>query len=228
MSYNPNPPHGNPAGAQDMASNFSAMLARSMQPPQAEGAIAEAASTPPPAAGYGGVYNAPPPSQYHAALGPASVPQSQAVLPVDLPPQAFLTSAMLLDLVDKKITVLLRDETEFIGILRSYDQYGNLVLTEVVQRWSAANPEWENDNTLRKWLIADVRQPGVQIVRGENVMIAGTVDLDREDDPRQCAFGPEKLVKELATAQKAAKKVEKEKQAKKLRKAGIEPGFDLQ
>ncbi|ORY06223.1 hypothetical protein BCR34DRAFT_590658 [Clohesyomyces aquaticus] len=240
MSY-PNAPHGGgsgPASApqqQDLASNFSAMLARSMQPPphaqpgeHAHLPEVSATSTPPPPVGYGGVYNAAPSGPFHNTLGAAAPPQPpQSVLPVDLPPQAFLTSAMLLEMVDKKVCVLLRDESEYIGILRSYDQYGNLVLTEVVQRFSAANPEYSSDNNIPKWLVADVAQQGAQVVRGENVMIAGTVDLDREDEPRGCAFGPEKVVKDLWNAQRAAKKIENEKKAKKLKKAGIEPGFDL-
>jgi hypothetical protein len=52
--------------------------------------------------GYGGVYNATPPPQQHTpgALGAARGPPPQQILPLDLPPQAFLTSSMLLDMVD--------------------------------------------------------------------------------------------------------------------------------
>jgi U6 snRNA-associated Sm-like protein LSm1 len=54
------------------------------------------------AAGYRGVYNATPPPQAAGppVLGGARGPPPQQVLPIDLPPQAFLTSAMLLDMVD--------------------------------------------------------------------------------------------------------------------------------
>jgi len=57
-------------------------------------------------AGYGGVYNATPPPQFAASnvLGGARGPPPQQILPVDLPPQAFLTSAMLLDMVDSTNT----------------------------------------------------------------------------------------------------------------------------
>jgi hypothetical protein len=51
--------------------------------------------------GYGGVYSATPPPQHGPnVLGGARGPPPQQILPVDLPPQAFLTSAMLLDMVD--------------------------------------------------------------------------------------------------------------------------------
>lgn len=53
------------------------------------------------APGYEGVYSATPPPQHGPnVLGGARGQAPPPVLPVDLPPQAFLTSAMLLDMVD--------------------------------------------------------------------------------------------------------------------------------
>lgn len=51
---------------------------------------------------YGDVYSNAPrtPQPVPAALGGGRVPVPQQILPVDLPPQAFLTSSMLLDMVD--------------------------------------------------------------------------------------------------------------------------------
>lgn len=56
--------------------------------------------------GYEGVYSATPPPQHGPnVLGGARGMAPQPVLPVDLPPQAFLTSAMLLDMVDSMDTL---------------------------------------------------------------------------------------------------------------------------
>ncbi|KAF2131007.1 hypothetical protein P153DRAFT_313228 [Dothidotthia symphoricarpi CBS 119687] len=232
MSFNPNQPHGGPAGAPpNMAQNFNAMLQRSMQEPGQLELPSEAPGRPSSAIGYGEVYSAtPPPPSGPNVLGGARAPSSQQILPFDLPPQAFLTSAMLLDMVDKKVDVLLRDEKEYIGILRSYDQFANLVLTECYERIAARNPDAtpSSDSTVPRWLIHDVKLPGIMTIRGENVTICATVDLDREDTPKGAKFASMEEVRALASAQKADKKEVDSRKAKALRKAGIEPGFGMQ
>lgn len=139
-----------------------------------------------------------------------------------------MTSAMLLDMVDKKVDVLLRDEKEYIGILRSYDQFANLVLTECYERISARNPDAHTeDPSIPKWVISDVKLPGVLTIRGENVTICATVDLDREDTPKNVKFITEDEVRALAASQKAKRKVLDERKAKAFKAVGIEPGFGM-
>lgn len=137
-----------------------------------------------------------------------------------LPPQAFLTSSMLLDMVDKKVAVLLRDEKEYIGILRSYDQYANLVLTECHERITARNPS--PSPTEPKWLACDVRHPGLMTVRGENVTICATVDLDTEETPRGLKFVDADTVRSLAAEQKADAVRKEKARARALKRAGFE------
>lgn len=110
-----------------MGPDFNAMLQRSMQAPgqlqpqiselprgpspgMGEGAprsIAPRRNANAPTPGYEGVYSATPPPQQHGpnVLGGARGLAPQPILPVDLPPQAFLTSAMLLDMVDSMATL---------------------------------------------------------------------------------------------------------------------------
>ncbi|KAF1996193.1 hypothetical protein P154DRAFT_499000 [Amniculicola lignicola CBS 123094] len=229
MSYNSNAPPGAPAGPpQSMAANFNAMLSRSVQEPPPQEPFPEATSTPPPGmGGYGGVYNAPPQQPFGPGAG--GPPQPAQILPSDLPPQAFLTSAMLLEMVDKKVDVLLRDEKEYIGILRSYDQFANLVLTECFERIVAHNPDAPEDSTpdVPGWVACDVRLPGVMTIRGENVTICATVDLDREDEPKGLKFIEEKEVRALAATQRAEKKATEDRKAKTLKRHGIEPNLGL-
>ncbi|KAF2639255.1 hypothetical protein P280DRAFT_470628 [Massarina eburnea CBS 473.64] len=229
MAYNSHPRGGGPAGAPAGAMSFQAMLQRSMQEQAQPEPVVEAPSNPPQSIGYGGVYSAtPPPQQFAPPVLGGAREAPQPILPVDLPPQAFLTSSMLLDMVDKKVDVLLRDEKEYIGILRSYDQFANLVLTECSERIAARNPEASDDPTIPKWLIADVKLPGLMTVRGENVTICATVDLDREDEPKGVKISSEKEVRELAAQQRAEKKQVDLRKAKALKEAGIEPGFGMQ
>ncbi|KAH8153894.1 uncharacterized protein LAJ45_01661 [Morchella importuna] len=128
--------------------------------------------------------------------------------PPTLPPQMFTTSAQLLDLTDKKLLVALRDGRKLIGVLRSWDQVSNLVLQSTVERL------YVNDS------YCDIPR-GVFIVRGENVLLLGEIDLDREDDIpfRQAS------VEEVFAGQRQAdaeKKHRDKVHRKKLRALGFE------
>jgi U6 snRNA-associated Sm-like protein LSm1 len=65
-------------------------------------------------------------------------------------------------------------------------------------------------------------------IRGENVTICATVDLDREDAPRGAKFAEEDEVRALAASQKAEKREVDLRKAKALKQVGIEPGFGMQ
>jgi len=65
--------------------------------------------------------------------------------------------------------VILRDGRKLHGVLRSYDQFANLVLEDTVERiyhGSAFAESWH----------------GLFLIRGENVVLMGEIDLDREED----------------------------------------------
>ncbi|GAA5870073.1 hypothetical protein JCM3774_004351 [Rhodotorula dairenensis] len=86
----------------------------------------------------------------------------------------FTTSGALIELVDKKVLVHLRDDRKLVGVLRSYDQYANLVLTQTVERlFHPASRSYAQTDR------------GVFLVRGENVVLLGEIDLDTEDEPLQ-------------------------------------------
>ncbi|EPQ60782.1 Sm-like ribonucleo protein [Gloeophyllum trabeum ATCC 11539] len=81
----------------------------------------------------------------------------------------FTTSGSLVDCVDRKMMVVLRDGRKLIGVLRSYDQFANLVLEDTVERIYHA------DVFAERW-------QGLYLIRGENVVLLGEIDLDQEDD----------------------------------------------
>lgn len=68
--------------------------------------------------------------------------------------------ASLVDLVDKRILAQLRDDRKIIGILRTFDQFANVVLEKAVERKIYQNQ------------FADVPL-GIFIIRGENVTLLG-------------------------------------------------------
>lgn len=103
----------------------------------------------------------------------------------------------------------------------------NLVLTECSERIAARNPEASSESSAPRWLICDVKLPGLMTIRGENVTICATVDLDREDEPKGVLFAPEDKVRELAEAQRNEKKAIDVRKAKAFKAAGIEAGFGM-
>uniref|UniRef100_T1GW79 U6 snRNA-associated Sm-like protein LSm1 n=1 Tax=Megaselia scalaris TaxID=36166 RepID=T1GW79_MEGSC len=78
-------------------------------------------------------------------------------------------TAHLLEEVDKKLMVLLRDGRTLIGYLRSVDQFANLVLHRTIERIHVGNE------------YGDIPR-GVFIIRGENVVLLGEIDKEREQN----------------------------------------------
>lgn len=74
----------------------------------------------------------------------------------------FTTAAQLLDLTDKKLMIVLRDGRKLIGVLRSWDQFGNLVLQDTIERLFVQT------------FYADIER-GLFLVRGENVSMLGEI-----------------------------------------------------
>lgn len=79
----------------------------------------------------------------------------------------------MLTFAQEKLLTTLRDGRKIIGTLRSWDQFGNLVLQDSYERIFVTHP------SLPK-LYADVPQ-GIFLVRGENTMLLGEIDLDKDE-----------------------------------------------
>lgn len=97
----------------------------------------------------------------------------------------------------------------------------NLVLQSTTERIFATNPaSLETDRPTG--IYADVSH-GIFLVRGENVLLLGEIDLDKDDDPPP-GFEPAELelVKRLAEEKKAEDKVREKARLKKLAKLGFE------
>merc|ERR1711872_510225 len=72
-------------------------------------------------------------------------------------------TASLLEELDKKLMVLLRDGRTLIGYLRSVDQFANLVLHHCIERIHVGDA------------YGDIPR-GVFVVRGENVVLLGEIE----------------------------------------------------
>ncbi|KAJ5646030.1 hypothetical protein N7490_002402 [Penicillium lividum] len=147
--------------------------------------------------------------QQQNALGPAG--QAPTSGPPQLPPQMFTTAAQLLDLTDKKLVLVLRDGRKLVGVLRSWDQFANLVLQDTVERIYAGK------------VYADVPR-GIFLVRGENVLLLGEVDLDREDEvTTSVTKAPFEEVFELKKQEDSKRKSGDKKRHTELSALGFEP-----
>ncbi|KAL8138635.1 hypothetical protein V2J09_004636 [Rumex salicifolius] len=70
----------------------------------------------------------------------------------------------------EKLLVLLRDGRKLSGILRSFDQYANAVLEGACERVIVGD------------LYCDIPL-GLYVIRGENVVLVGELDVERDDLP---------------------------------------------
>lgn len=111
----------------------------------------------------------------------------------------------------------------------------NIVLQSTVERIYAtapeskaaptvANPEGESSSSSPpiKGYYAD-KTHGIFLVRGENVLLLGEIDLDRDDEP-PAGFEPADfaVVERLAKEKKAADRAREKRKIKKLATLGFE------
>ncbi|KAI9012332.1 u6 snRNA-associated Sm-like protein LSm1-like protein [Hyaloraphidium curvatum] len=119
-------------------------------------------------------------------------------------PQYLPGAAGLVEVVDKKLLVILRDGRKVVGILRSYDQYANLVLQDAVER-----------------IIVDGRYGdiprGVFVIRGENVVLLGEIDETKDETP-----GLKQVpIAEILAAQKKENEARRHRELLKQKALGV-------
>ncbi|KFM56554.1 U6 snRNA-associated Sm-like protein LSm1, partial [Stegodyphus mimosarum] len=118
----------------------------------------------------------------------------------------------LLEEVDKKIMVELRDGRILIGYLRSFDQFANLVLHQTVERIHVDTHYGE-------------LPLGVYIVRGDNIVLLGEFDEDKDKNSKLVRVSFEEIFDAQIREQKA--KQEKDKmRTKALKERGFSYHFD--
>ncbi|XP_051119270.1 sm-like protein LSM1B [Andrographis paniculata] len=85
-------------------------------------------------------------------------------------PEDIYLSTSLANYLDKKLLVLLRDGQKLVGILRSFDQFANAVLEGAFNRVIVGD------------MYSDIPL-GLYVIRGENVVLIGELDTDKEELP---------------------------------------------
>ncbi|XP_052174942.1 sm-like protein LSM1B isoform X1 [Diospyros lotus] len=85
-------------------------------------------------------------------------------------PEDIHLSTSLASYLDKKLLVLLRDGRKLLGTLRSFDQFANAVLEGACERVIVGD------------LYCDIPL-GLYVIRGENVVLIGELDLEKDELP---------------------------------------------
>uniref|UniRef100_A0A3Q2VET5 U6 snRNA-associated Sm-like protein LSm1 n=1 Tax=Haplochromis burtoni TaxID=8153 RepID=A0A3Q2VET5_HAPBU len=98
----------------------------------------------------------------------------------------------------EKHLVLLRDGRTLIGYLRSIDQFANLVFHQTVERIHVGKK------------FGDIPR-GIFIVRGENVVLLGEIDMDKPCDTVLQQVSIEEILEEQRLQQQAKQETEKVK-----------------
>ncbi|EFJ48227.1 hypothetical protein VOLCADRAFT_109782 [Volvox carteri f. nagariensis] len=100
-----------------------------------------------------------------------------------------LPGTALAEELDQRLLIVLRDGRKVLGVLRSFDQFANLVIEGAVERIIVGDQ------------YGDIPL-GLQVIRGENVVLLGRVDEEKD--------APEGLTQVSPAAIKEALKGEKE------------------
>ncbi|GFO02568.1 U6 snRNA-associated sm-like protein lsm1 [Plakobranchus ocellatus] len=116
-------------------------------------------------------------------------------------------TASLVEEIDKKLLVVLRDGRTLIGYLRTIDQFANLVLHRTIERIHVG----------KKY--GDIPR-GIFIVRGENVVLLGEVDLENEDKLPLEQVDIDTIL-ELQREQQVEREAEQERKKKAMAERGI-------
>ncbi|XP_076800597.1 U6 snRNA-associated Sm-like protein LSm1 [Clavelina lepadiformis] len=121
-------------------------------------------------------------------------------------------TASLIEEIDKRHLVMLRDGRILIGFLRSVDQFANLVLHNTVERIHVDS------------VYGDIPR-GIFVIRGENVVLLGEIDPEAEEPKNLTKVSIPAIME--AQNKKKEEKAEKEKiKMKALKERGLIPTVD--
>ncbi|KAL7522516.1 hypothetical protein ACHAWX_007212 [Stephanocyclus meneghinianus] len=110
------------------------------------------------------------------------LPRAPPAAPFGCLPPFLPGSASLVEQLDQRLLVVLRDGRHLVGTLRSFDQFGNMVLDDTSERrillWKGKNGE-ESESTI--CYQTDI-QLGLYILRGDVVVLMGEVEEEEEHE----------------------------------------------
>ena len=91
--------------------------------------------------------------------------REQEILSLD--PEGVTSIAILIKFVDRKVMTLLRDGSIYIGFLRSFDQFGTIILHKTIERIHIGEEYGEIPL-------------GIFLIRSENIVLIGEISFENE------------------------------------------------
>eukprot|EP00531_Pseudo-nitzschia_arenysensis_P008176 CAMPEP_0116139534 /NCGR_PEP_ID=MMETSP0329-20121206/13364_1 /TAXON_ID=697910 /ORGANISM="Pseudo-nitzschia arenysensis, Strain B593" /LENGTH=233 /DNA_ID=CAMNT_0003634585 /DNA_START=204 /DNA_END=905 /DNA_ORIENTATION=- len=88
-------------------------------------------------------------------------------------------SSSLVEELDTRIMIVLRDGRHLVGNLRTFDQYSNLVLDGASERSFHSNDEKDGDKIVTYYTDVPL---GMYIVRGDSIVLLGQVGSEEEEE----------------------------------------------
>jgi len=119
------------------------------------------------------------------------LPKSTEIAPSSGVPYGYVPaylpgSASLVEQLDQRLLIVLRDGRHLVGIFRSFDQFSNMVLEHTSER-----RVWISPST-QQTFYADVPL-GLYVVRGDSMVLMGQMTLDEQDESNMTKVTPEEL-----------------------------------
>ncbi len=120
-------------------------------------------------------------------------PTQPELRPINEVPYGYLPAflpgaASMVEQLDRKLLVILRDGRHLVGILRTFDQYSNMVLQDTSERRIlVVTKKQDGDDEMQQPPVPNTIcyqtdiELGLFIVRGDNVVLFGEVDDDEEE-----------------------------------------------
>lgn len=116
-------------------------------------------------------------------------------------------TASLIEEIDKKLLVVLRDGRTLIGYLRSIDQFANLVLHQTIERIHVGKKYGDMPR-------------GIFIIRGENVVLLGEIDTVKEENTTLTQVSIDEIL-ELQQEEQLAQQQKEEVRKKAMKERGL-------
>lgn len=104
---------------------------------------------------------------------------------LSLDPEGLTSIAILVRMVDKKVMTILKDGTIYIGFLRTFDQYGTIILHKTIERIYIEDEYGEIPL-------------GIFLIRSENIVLIGEIDPENEYPTKLKLVAKEEVLRKRA------------------------------
>jgi len=102
-------------------------------------------------------------------------------IPFGFVPAYLPGSSSLVEELDQRIMIVLRDGRHLVGNLRTFDQYSNMVLDDALERSFHSTDKKNSDDEKHITYFTDVPL-GMYIVRGDSIVLLGQVGSEEEEE----------------------------------------------